>query len=100
MRSELPWELLYADDLTKIDITGRGDQWRIVGYRGPGARNYVGPSLCNSETQRLPAGGAGSPRRLYRWGLGQSPGGKRILATILGPNGSVVDPPVGETGAS
>ena len=26
MRSELPWELLYADDLAKIDIIGRAGQ--------------------------------------------------------------------------
>ena len=26
------------------------DQWRIVGSRGPGARNYVGPSASGEPT--------------------------------------------------
>ena len=52
-------------------------QWRIVGSRGPGARNSVGPSamvrpnVCQLEALEAP-----------RWGPRQSPGGKHILATI------------------
>ena len=53
-------------------------QWRIVGSRGPGARNSVGPSamvrpnVCQLGELEAPM-----------WGPRQSPGGKRILATIL-----------------
>ena len=53
------------------------NQWRIVGSRGPGARNSVGPSamvrpnVCQLEALEAP-----------RWGSRQSPGGKHILATI------------------
>ena len=55
-------------------------QWRIVGSRGPGARNFVG-ALCKGVTQRIPAGFWGRcehPRR----GPGRSPRAKCILATI------------------
>ena len=38
----------------------RSAQWRIVGSRGPGARNSVGPSAMG-ETQRLPAGALEAP---------------------------------------
>ena len=50
-------------------------QWRIVGSRGPGARNSVWPSamvrpnVCRSGTLEAP-----------RRSPGQSPGGKCILA--------------------
>ena len=53
---------------------------RDRGVSGPLGPLFCG-ALCNGETQRLPAGGgggAGSPPA----GSGQSPGGKRILATI------------------
>ena len=60
----------------KNEYVTRG-QWRIVGSRGPGARNFVGPSamvipnVCQLEALEAP-----------RWGPRQSPGGKHILATI------------------
>ena len=53
-------------------------QWRIVGSRGPGARKSVGPSeMVRPNVYQL--GGAGSPPAGS--GPGQSPEGKRILAT-------------------
>ena len=33
MRSELPWELLYADDLATIDITGTDTQIRLESWQ-------------------------------------------------------------------
>ena len=57
---------------------GRCSQWRIVGSRGPGARTSVGPSaMVRPNVYQL--GGAGSPPAGS--GPGQSPEGKRILAT-------------------
>ena len=53
-------------------------QWRIVGSRGPGARTSVGPSaMVRPNVYHL--GGGGSPPAGS--GPGQSPEGKRILAT-------------------
>ena len=63
--------------LTDQTESGNNSQWRIVGSRGPGARNSVGPSamvrpnVCQLEALEAP-----------RWGPRQSPGGKHILATI------------------
>ena len=47
------------------------------GVSGPWGPQFCG-ALCYGETQRLPAGGAGSPPV----GPRQSPGDKHILATI------------------
>ena len=33
MRSELPWELVYADDLAKIDITSTDTQIRLESWQ-------------------------------------------------------------------
>ena len=46
--------------VTSSSIPPALTQWRIVGSRGPGARNSVGPSAMG-ETQRLPAGALEAP---------------------------------------
>ena len=75
--------VVFVAEITSMYDLG-SDQWRIVGSRGSGARNSVEPSaMVRPNVCQL--GGAGSPRR----GPGQSPGGKRILATTywkLGEN--------------
>ena len=63
-----------------LDAIASSKQWRIVGYRGAGARDSVG-DLCKCVTKRFISGGLGGckPQR----GAGQSPGGKAILATYI-----------------
>ena len=63
-------------------IRHKQNMWRVYTVADRGVSGPWGPKFCgalsNIENQCLPAGGgAGSPR----WGPGQSPGGKRILAT-------------------
>ena len=49
MRSELPWELLYADDLAKIDITGTDTQITLESWQKILTENGLKINVAKTE---------------------------------------------------